>query len=103
MKCRDRQGCQTRYEREVKQARDVLERFQDGLMRLRPEQRLVWERRLDDLRGSINRATGRLEGLRRSGDNWRTAAAHADEAFMIMAQGLAALGDAPSKSSPLAA
>ncbi len=89
MRCRDKLSCQKWYERELKEATERLESMRIASHALRPEIRFEQERRLDELRGRVNRSVARLEALRRaSGDNWRTAAVHADEAFTALAEAL---------------
>jgi hypothetical protein len=92
MRCRDKQSCQKWYERELKEATERLESMRNASHALRPDVRLEWERRLDELRGRLNRGAARLEALRRANtDNWRTAAAHAEEAFTALSEALAQL------------
>ncbi|MEI6985593.1 MAG: hypothetical protein WCK65_05645 [Rhodospirillaceae bacterium] len=89
MRCRDKQSCQNWYELELKQAGERLEHLRSGLRRLRSDLRPDWERRLDDARGRLNRSLARLEALRRcNGENWRAAAAQADDAYIALIDGL---------------
>lgn len=86
---RDRQSCQSGYERELSHAGERLERLRGMVQRFRPDQRSPWELRLDEARGRLNRCAAKLEALRRSdGDTWRVAATHAAEAFRALAQAL---------------
>jgi len=103
MRCRDKQSCQSWYERELKQATDRLEQLRNSVHRFRLDLRPEWEHRLDEVRGRLNRGAARLEALRRSnGDNWRTAAVHAEEAFTALAQALDRI-DEGMKVRPIAA
>lgn len=104
MQCRDKQSCQKWYERELREAAERLELVRNASRYLGPELRFERERRLDELRGRLNRAIARLEALRRAnGDNWRTAAAHADEAFKALAEAMVQLDRQCSAVRPIAA
>ena len=104
MRCGDRQSCQRWFERELKQAAERLEFMRDMSHTLGPEIRIERERRLDELRGRLNRGIARLEALRRAnGDNWRTAAVHADEAFAALTEALLQFDRQASVVQPIAA
>lgn len=103
MRCRDKQSCQSLYERELKEAGERLEHFRNGVHRFRLDLRPEWEHRLDEVRGRLNRGAARLEALRRSNcDNWRTAAVHAEEAFTALSQALDRI-DEGMRARPIAA
>jgi len=103
MRCLDTSKCQDRFDRELRNAREKLERLRDAAQRLRPEQRPEMERKLDELRGRLNRASARAEGLRRSSiGSWNAAAAQADEAFSALRQALEAL-ETPHSHTAIAA
>ena len=92
MRCRYKQSCQKWYERELKEAAERLESMRNASYTLQADVRVEWERRLDESRGYLNRGVARLEALRRANsDNWRTAAAHAEEAFTTLSEALARL------------
>lgn len=93
MRCRDKQSCQTGYERELKQAGEQLEHLRNTVHRFRLDLRPDLERRLDDLRGRHNRGSARLEALRRCNqESWRSAAEHAEEAFAALREALERIG-----------
>ena len=89
MRCQDKGTCLNRYEGELRRAGERLERCRGAVQQFRVDLRLIWERRLDEVRGRLNRGTARLEALRRcDGDTWSTAAIHAEEAFVALATAL---------------
>jgi len=59
-----------------------LERLRSVVERGRGDRRLQHERHLDDLRGLANRATAKVEDVRRaSEDAWKSFKVHADSAI----------------------
>ncbi|CAK0741195.1 hypothetical protein CCP1ISM_1330002 [Azospirillaceae bacterium] len=103
MRCFDKPKCQDWYDKELQNAKTRLERLRDAAQRLRPERRSEMERQLDELRGRLNRASARAEGLRRaSAGSWNAAAAQADEAFNALRQALDTL-DSPHGPMAIAA
>ena len=97
MRYRDKQSCQSWYERELNEAGQRLEFLRASIHRLRLDLRPDWERRLDEVRGRHNRGVARLEALRRaSADCWTPAAERAEEAFAALRDSLARVDEALS-------
>ncbi|MEI6557892.1 MAG: hypothetical protein WCO00_05740 [Rhodospirillaceae bacterium] len=97
MRYRDKQSCQSWYERELKEAGQRLESLRACIHRLRLDLRPEWERRLDDVRGRHNRGVARLEALRRANsDGWTTAAERAEEALAALREALSGVDEALS-------
>lgn len=85
MRSLNKQQCQTRYDRELQFATERLERLRDAALRLSTDSRAQQERKLDELRGRLNRASARAEGLRRASIGmWDAAEAQAAEAFRAL-------------------
>ena len=103
MRCRDKQSCQTGYERELNEAAQRLESLRASIHRFRPDLRSDWERRLDEVRGRHNRCIARLEALRRANpESWTPAAERAEEVFKTLREALTRIDEALSVR-PLAA
>ena len=103
MRYRDKQSCQSWYERELNEAAQRLESLRACIHRLRLDLRPDWERRLDEVRGRHNRGVAKLEALRRANtETWTTAAERTEEAFSALREALARVDEALSVR-PLAA
>lgn len=77
-----RQTYQESYSRHLHAARSRLDHLRGLAERMRHEERLDFERALDDLRGFWNRANARLEDLNRAPtDAWKNNKLRADAAL----------------------
>jgi len=83
----DRHSWQQLYNAKITEAGHRLERLLRLVPALHAEVKHDLERSLDDVRGRLNRASAKVEGLRRANDDgWRSAKDQADHAFDALSE-----------------
>lgn len=83
----DRRAWFTHREQELRQIGQRLDVWRRAAARVQRDRRQDFERGLDHLRGLLNRAVGRLEAVRRVGDDtWRNARVAADAAVTALSE-----------------